>query len=286
MRIAVIGARGQLGASIVHEARKLDHDVVPFDRTLLDIEDDAAVREAMGRTRPDAIINCAGYNNVDAAESHPVAALRANAFAVRSLAHAARDTGATLVQYSSDFVFDGRASAPMSEELPPNPLSAYAASKLLGEWFAAEAPAAYVLRVESLFGAAPGSTPKGSVAAIVNGLRAGHVVRVFRDRTVSPTYVEDASTATLSLLERQSPTGLYHCVNSGSATWLEVAQEAARQLGVTPQFESISVADVTLPAGRPQYCALSNAKLGAAIGRDLPAWQHALARYLGVPFDR
>jgi len=279
MRVAVIGSKGQLGAAMVHEARKV-HDVTAFDRVSLDIEDDGAVQKTIASLRPDAIVNCTGYNMVDAAESHPVDALRTNAFAVRSMARAARDVGATLVHFSTDFVFDGTASAPMTEEVPPNPRSAYAASKLLGEWFAADAPVAYVLRVESLFGVAPGGPDKGSLTNIVKGLAAGQVVKVFGDRTVTPTYVEDASKATLALLERHSEPGLYHCVNTGSGTWRDVAVEAARVLGVDPKLDVVSVHDVSLPAARPQYCALSNQKLCAAVGYDLPTWQAALRRYL------
>jgi dTDP-4-dehydrorhamnose reductase len=278
MRIVVVGARGQLGASMVHACAGR-HEVVAFDRASFDITDGMAVGDAMRRTRPDAIINCAGYNAVDRAESEPVEALRANAFAVRTLARAATEIGAVLVQFSTDFVFDGTATTPMREDLPPNPRSVYSASKLLGEWFAADAPVAYVLRVESLFGAAPGAVPKGSVQAIVDGLRAGRTVRVFGDRTVSPTFVTDASHATLSLLEQRSEPGLYHCVNSGSGTWLDVGVEAARLLGVTPSFEVVSVADVKLPAARPAYCALSNAKLAAA-AVVMPTWQDALREYL------
>jgi dTDP-4-dehydrorhamnose reductase len=279
MRLAIVGSRGQLGAAMVHEARKA-HDVTAFDRTSLDIEDDEAVRRTLGTLRPDAIVNCTGYNAVDAAESHPVDALRTNAFAVRSLARAARETGATLVHFSTDFVFDGTASAPMSEDTPPNPRSTYATSKVLGEWFAADAPAHYVLRVESLFGFAPGGRDKGSVAGIVKGLRTGQAVRVFSDRTVSPTHVDDAAKATLALLDRGSATGLYHCVNSGAATWLDVAMEAARQLGVEPRLEVITAADVTFLAHRPEFCALSNRKLCSAVGYELPTWQDALHRYL------
>ncbi len=234
----------------------------------------------MHAARPDAIINCAGYNAVDAAEAHPLAALQANAFAVRSLARAALSLGATLVQFSSDFVFDGLASSPMTEDLPPNPRSTYAASKLLGEWFASDVPVHYVLRVESLFGVGPGGPDKGSLTSIVNGLRAGKVIKVFGDRTVSPTYIEDCAKATMALLERRSEPGLYHCVNTGAATWHDVGREAARLLGIEGTFEVVSVADVKLPAARPQYCALSNAKLAAAIGYELPSWQNALARYL------
>ena len=279
MRIAVVGAGGQLGSAMA-QACGAGHEVTRFDRASLDITDPDAVAQALGRARPDAIVNCAGYNAVDAAETHPVDAMQANAFAVRSLARAARELGAALVQFSSDFVFDGAASAPMTEDVAPNPRSAYAMSKLLGEWFAAEVPQAYVLRVESLFGAGPGGPDKGSLAAIVNGLRAGQVVRVFHDRTVSPTFVHDASTATLALLERRCEPGLYHCVNNGAATWLEVAREAARVLGVEPVLEIVSVADVTLPAARPRYCAMSSGKLAAATGVSMPTWQDALGRYL------
>ncbi|MBS1816584.1 MAG: NAD(P)-dependent oxidoreductase [Acidobacteria bacterium] len=279
MRIAVVGARGQLGAAVAHVAGAR-HEVVAFDRTSLDLTNEAAVADALGAAVPDVIVNCAGYNAVDACESNAVQALQVNAFAVRSLARVARATGAALVQYSTDFVFEGTATSPMTEDVPPNPRSVYASSKLLGEWFAADVPRHYVLRVESLFGVAPGGPDKGSLTAIVNGLRSGSVVRVFGDRTVSPTHIEDAVGATLALLERDAEPGLYHCVNSGSASWHEIALEAARLLGVTASIEVMTLDAVKLPAARPRYCALSNAKLNAAIGYDMPTWQNALGRYL------
>jgi dTDP-4-dehydrorhamnose reductase len=279
MRIAVVGARGQLGAAIVHECRSA-HEMTAFTHADLDITDGAAVAAAMDRARPQVIINCAGYNEVDGAEDHPVDALNGNAFSVLSLARAAADRGATLVHYSTDFVFDGTGSAPYSEDHPANPRSVYAASKLLGEWFAADAPRAYVLRVESLFGAAPEGRPaKGSVAVILNTMLAGGEVRVFQDRTVSPTYIVDAARATRRLFEANVAAGLYHCVNSGHCTWLEFARELARQLGVDARLIPVSMADVPMRAARPQYCALSNQKLVAA-GIDMPTWQDALTRYL------
>ena len=173
MRVIVLGARGQLGAAIVHEFSPR-HDVVALDRALLELTDAAAVAAAMARLEPQIIINCAADNAVDAAEDHPIEALSANAFAVRTLARAARAHDAVLVHYSSDFVFDGTARQPHLEDERPNPRSVYATSKMLGEWFAADAPRAYVLRVESLFGRAPGGPAlKGSVASIVHGLRFG-----------------------------------------------------------------------------------------------------------------
>jgi dTDP-4-dehydrorhamnose reductase len=278
VRIAVAGARGQLGAAVIHEFAA--HEIVPLARADLDITNDGAVSATIGRIKPDAVINCAGYNDVDGAEDHPVDALNANAFAVRAFAHAANANGAIFVQYSSDFVFDGAKPEPYTEEDRPNPRSVYAASKLLGEWFAADAPRAYVLRVESLFGQAPGGpTPKGSIGAMVKRLLAGDEVVAFEDRTVSPTYIIDAARATRLLLERQASPGLYHCVNSGYGTWLDLAKELAMRLGVPARPVPKRFADVKLRASRPQFCALSNDKLRAA-GAPMPDWRDALGRYL------
>ncbi len=279
MRIVIAGARGQLGAAVVHECAGA-HDVIPFTRAELDVTDDAAVAAAMERARPDVIVNGAAYTDVDGSEDHPIDALNANAFAVRALARAAQRADATLVHYSTDFVFDGTASRPYAEDDRPNPRGVYAASKLLGEWFALDAPRAYVLRVESLFGRAPGAgAAKGSVAGILSTLLAGGAPKVFEDRTVSPTYVIDGARATRRLFEVNAPPGVYHCVNSGHCTWLEFAQELARQLGVEPRFVPMRMADVPMRAARPQYCALSNQKL-RSIGIDMPTWQDALMRYL------
>src|SRR6187402_2952733 len=137
MRIAVISPRGQLGAAIVHEFRP-HHEVVPIDRPAVDLTDGTAVARVVTAARPDVIINCSGYNAVDLAEQSPVDAFAVNGFAVRALARTAADVGATLVHYSSDFVFDGLTPRLLLESDPPNPKSAYAMSKLLGEWFAAD----------------------------------------------------------------------------------------------------------------------------------------------------
>ena len=281
MRIAVVGARGQLGAAIVGEFMA-SHEVTPLGRADLDITEGAAVEAVMTRLRPEIIVNCAYNGDVDGAEDHPVEAFQANAFGVRALARAASASGATLIHYSSDFVFDGTAGRPYTEDDRPNPRSVYAVSKMLGEWFANDAPRAYVLRVVSLFGRAPNGPPaKGSVAGILKTMLEGGEPTVFEDRTVSPTYLLDAARATRQLVEAGAPPALYHCVNSGHCTWLEFALELARQLGIEPRLKPVRMADVPLRAERPQYCALSNEKL-ASIGIVMPAWQDALQRYLKV----
>jgi dTDP-4-dehydrorhamnose reductase len=282
MRVVVVGARGQLGAAVAEECAPL-HETITFGRADLDILDERAVVATMTRLRPDAIVNGIAYTDVDGSEDRPIEALNANAFAVRTLARAAAAAGASLVHYSTDFVFDGTATEPYTESDRPNPRSVYAASKLLGEWFAGDAPRAYVLRVETLFGRTEtGPIPRGSIPNIVNTLNAGGSPKVFEDRTVSPTYLADAARATRLLLESTAPAGLYHCVNSGSCTWLALAQALARGLGgdaLAARIVPVRMADVPLRASRPQYCALSNGKLRAA-GIDMPDWQDALARYL------
>ena len=278
MRVLVTGARGLLGAAIVREFQGAD--VHAFDHQGLDVADEAAVHDVVAATKPDVVINCAAYNNVDRAEQEAEAALRVNALAVLALARAARDGGAALVHYSTDFVFDGEADRPYTEDDPPNPGSVYAASKLLGDWFARDAPRSYVLRVESLFGhPGPDGARRGSLAAIVDRIREGAEVPVFVDRTVSPSYTTDVARATRAVLERDLPPGLYHCVNAGAATWAEIGQKAARVLGLPFRMKPLTLESARLAARRPRYCALSPGKL-ADSGVVMPRWEDALRRYL------
>ena len=278
-RVLVTGADGQLAHFVVRAFA--GSDVVALDRRALDITDAAAVARTVASTAPELIVNCAAFNDVDGAEDRPEQALAVNAFAVRSLALAAERAGAVLVHYSTDFVFDGRRTAgPYTEADPPSPRSTYASSKLMGEWFALDAPRAFVLRVESLFGS-PAGWPgrRGTLDGIVGGLQAGRAVRVFTDRVVSPSYTPDIAAATRHLVASDAPPGLYHCVNDGQATWEQVAREAARVLGVDPVLQLTTSDQVALKAARPTYCALSPRKLAAA-GFPMPAWQDALGRWL------
>lgn len=277
MRILVTGAAGQLGTTLV-QGYAGRADVIPVTRRALDIGDAAVVDAFIARAHPDAVINCAAYTDVDGAEDHATDAIRVNAVAVLALARGAAGAGAVLVHYGTDFVFDGLADRPYTEDDEPAPQSVYACSKLLGEWFAADCPRHYVLRVESLFG---GSHRRGSVDGIVDAIRKGEPARVFVDRTVTPSYVPDVADATWRLMDTAAPCGVYHCVNTGVTTWFELAKEIGRQLGVEPNLVPVKVADVQMKARRPQYAALSNAKLARA-GIQMPAWQDALRRHLST----
>lgn len=279
MRVLVTGARGLLGAAIVRDFSR-DHAVTAFDRTRLDVTDDAAVADAVERTAPDLIVNCAAYNHVDQAEEEPSRALAVNAFAALALARSAEAAGATLVHYSSDFVFDGKTDRPYREADAANPQGVYAASKLLGDMFALHYERAYVLRVESLFGPpGPDAARRGSLGTIVDQIRAGAELRLFVDRVVSPTYTPDIARATRALVEGRLPCGLYHCVNTGTATWEQIAQYAAGLLGEPLRSIPITLETAKLRARRPRYCAMSNEKLVAA-GVPMQTWQQALEEFL------
>jgi dTDP-4-dehydrorhamnose reductase len=283
MKILITGARGQLGLVVAREFAR-GHVVVPLAMADLDVTDHAAVMARVVAERPDVIVNCAAWNDVDGAEERPLEALKVNSLAVGSLSRAASEQGAILVHYSTDFVFDGAPrDRPYTEDDLPQPQSVYASSKLLGDWFAMETPRHYVLRVESLFGASAEENfcGRSSVDRIIDTLAAGGAARVFTDRIVSPSYVVDVTLATRQLVERGAPFGLYHSVNTGSCTWYELAQEVARYLPGAGTLVPVSVDEVRLRASRPRFAALSNAKLASA-GVVMPTWQQAVARYLAL----
>jgi dTDP-4-dehydrorhamnose reductase len=274
-RALIVGAAGQLGGTMV--AKMADRwSVHPLTRAELNITDHDAVMQAVTAASPHVIINCAAYNQVDAAEDHVADAFAVNAFAVDSLARAASAVDATLVHYSTDFVFDGSGDRPYTEEDAPQPRSVYGQSKLVGEWLARSAPRHYVIRVASLFGGKASS----SVDRIIAQIRDGKPAPAFDDRTTTPSLVDDVADATMHLLERQSPGGVYHAVASGWTTWYELALTIAAYLERPPESVTpVKMAEVVLTAPRPQFAALSNARLAQA-GFVMPTWQAMLETYL------
>jgi dTDP-4-dehydrorhamnose reductase len=276
MKIVIAGAAGQLGQTMAARLSR-EHEVTSWTRADVDLTRHADVREALLAARPGAIINCAGFNDVDRAEDEQVLVMDVNAMAVGTMARAAAALDAVFMHFSSDFVFSGEASTPYTERDLPEPRSVYAQSKLVGEWLAADSPKHYVLRVESLFG---GPWRRSSVDRIAEGVRTGQPVPVFTDRIVSPSFVVDVAEAAAYLLRAAPPSGLYHCVNSGFGTWFDVGREIARGLGKPETaLKPVSVHDVKLRANRPVFAALDNGKLAAA-GFPMPSWQDAIGRYL------
>lgn len=277
MNVVVTGAAGQLGRATVRAWRQAGHQVIGLTRAELDLTRPADVRRVIAPAAPDLIINCAADNRVDAAQDDPLPPLAVNARAVATLARLADERGATLVHYSTDFVFDGETIRPYTEDDAPNPKSVYGMTKLLGEMLAADASQHYVLRVESLFG---GDTARSSIDRLWGLMASGQPAAAFSDRVVSPSFVDDVTAATRALVERRAPAGVYHCVNTGHAAWFDVI-DRLRQLGGFPASLLLAqrATDAGLVAPRPMFAALSNAKL-SALGIQMPSWQDALERHV------
>lgn len=276
MKVMVVGAAGQLGQAMISRLAR-EHTVMPCTRADVDLTDHGATLNFMTRSAPEAIVNCASYNDVDGSEQHQAKAFAVNAFAPRTLARAAEALNAVLVHYSSDFVFAGTGSRPYTEADAVEPQSVYAQSKLVGEWMAADWHRHFVVRVESLFG---GTQARSSVDRIIEAVSKGVEAPVFYDRVASPSYIDDVAGAAAHMLSGGAPYGLYHCVNSGHATWMELGQEIARLLDRPASvLKPVSVDDVTLRARRPRFAALDNGKLAAA-GFRMPTWQDAIGRHL------
>lgn len=280
MTLLIAGADGQLGRAIANTVPD-GVTVVAYSRAELDITNASQVEAIVGAVRPSVVINCAAVNDVDAAEDEQVQAFEVNAMAVGSLARAARRAGSTFVHYSTDFVFDGTSTRPYTEEDAPEPRSVYAASKLVGEWMAADAGRWFVLRVESLFGVAhvPQTRRVGSIDRIIGALERRESVKVFRDRVVSPSYVLDVCEATHQLIAGTASSGVYHVVNTGFCTWFELAQQIAARVGGADGLIPIDASSLQLRAARPQFAALSNARLASA-AYQMPTWEDAIARYI------
>lgn len=277
-RVLLTGAGAQLAGAI--RARFEGHcALTAVTRQECDITSAADVARVVREVRPGVLVNCASYNDVDGAERDPEAALAANGLALAVLADAATGAGAVLLHYSTDFVFDPAVDpGPMAEDAPISPRSIYAQSKLLGEILARRTPKHYVLRVASLFG---GSRAKSSLDRIAAAIRRGDTVKAFANRTVTPSYVPDLAEAAAAVLARDVPYGLYHCVNSGHGTWVDVARAIAVESGVDPDraVAPVPFDPSAFPARRPTYAALSNAAL-AAHGVTMPLWRDAIARYV------
>jgi dTDP-4-dehydrorhamnose reductase len=279
MRIAVTGAAGRLGSVLSSELASAGHDVVALGHADLDVTNADQVAAVMTRLEPHAIVNCSAYNAVDAAEADQAAAYALNAHAPSLLAAAATSTGALLVHFSTDFVFDGTATEPYSEEAPTHPLGVYGASKLSGEHEVRRTPRHYILRVESLFGGLGVKGHRASVDAIIETIASGGVVKAFVDRSVTPSYVPDVVQAVRALVEGGAAYGTYHCVNSGWTTWYDLAHAVAARMGLPASVEPVLVGSVRTVAPRPRFCALSNRKLIAA-GVPMADWLSAVGRHV------
>jgi len=278
--VLVTGAGGHLGREVVR-AFADDGPVVGLARRVLNVADRDAVHRAVSAVRPDIVVNCAAWTDVDGCEGDPERAHRINARAVGYLREAADEVGAHLVHVSTDFVFDGVASTPYGENDRTGPLNAYGASKLEGEGLAG--PEATVVRTTWLQSA---DSP-GMVERLLVALSGSGPVEMGDERLACPTFVADLVPVLWYLSEQRVP-GVVHATNGGVTSWFGFARGVATAAGLDPGRISRTAdpgLDGTLPARRPPFSALDNGVL-RALGR--PAIRHhgdaiaeAVARAVG-----
>ncbi len=279
MRVLLTGAHGQLAHDIA--ATWTAHEIVPFSREVLDVSDGNAVHATVQRVRPDCIVNTAAFHFVDVCESRWADAFAVNVTGVANLANAAQTAGATFVQLSTDYVFDGSKRTPYVESDATGPLSTYAISRVAGEWAARHyCEKTYVVRTCGLYGLGGANTRAGNfVETMVRLARAGKPIRAVNDQIVTPTSTLDLSRALLELVT-SAPYGLYHATNTGECSWYEFAREIFRLFGLSPDLKAVTSVEYHAPAIRPQYSVLDNAHLRAAGIADLRDWHEALADYV------
>jgi dTDP-4-dehydrorhamnose reductase len=279
MRIALIGAAGQLGTALT---ARLSGQVIPLGRESLDISDAGSVRETLPRARPSLVINAAAYNFVDRAEDESDRAIAVNALGPQYVAEACASLGVPLVHVSSDYVFgqDADRKTPYRESDPPGALSAYARSKLKGEELVqAACPNHYILRTCGLYGRAVSPGKGNFVETMLRLGRERGAVSVVDDQWCTPTAASDLA-GWIAELVVTGKFGLYHATNSGSTTWCGLAREIFRCAGMTVDVKAITTAEFGAKARRPPFSVLDCAKLEGILGRRLRPWDEALADYL------
>jgi dTDP-4-dehydrorhamnose reductase len=262
-----------LGRDVVLAAGNAGHDVVGFGHTELDVTDAAAVAAKVSLERPDVVINCAAWTDVDGAEDSEDAALAVNGAAAGNLAAAAATVGASIVYVSSDYVFDGTKGTPYVETDQTAPRSAYGRSKLAGEEATAGANKRhFVVRSAWLFG----TGGSNFVETMLRLASTQNEVLVVRDQIGSPTYTWHLAYGIVRLIEGVE-FGIHHMAAGGTCSWYDFAREIFDQSKVECRVLSATTEMLDRPAPRPAYSALTSQRTHAI---ELPSWQDGLRAYL------
>lgn len=291
MTLLLFGAQGQVGQEL--QNRLPQDSLKAIARPQLDLTQRDALRDLIQHIQPTIVINAAAYTAVDRAESEPDLAQRLNTVAPQVMAEECDRLGATLIHLSTDYVFDGRNHRPYREDDPPNPLSVYGQTKLAGEQAIQAAIAQhYILRTAWVYGS------YGKSNFVKTMLRLGSerdTLRIVADQIGTPTWAADIATTIVHLIRHlpqasaaapnpspPAPFGVYHCTNSGVASWYDFAIaifEEAHPLGwphSLPALYPIASHEYPTPAQRPHYSLLDGSKLAPWLSTPLPHWRRSL----------
>ncbi|CUH93515.1 dTDP-4-dehydrorhamnose reductase [Herbinix luporum] len=282
--IFITGGLGQLGHALYNLLKdNKDYqlyltDYQPSEDGIvrkLDITDEAAVEAEIIGIRPDIIINCAAMTAVDLCESQQEMAYKINALGPKYLAKAAAKVDAKLIHVSTDYIYDGQAKSPYTEETKANPINIYGHTKLAGDNFVMEyCPKAFVLHTAWLYGEG-----KNFVKTMLRLAKEGKKIRVVSDQIGTPTSALELARAIIFLMETDSY-GKYHATCEGKASWYEFAQKIFEMAGLNIEVEAISTEEYPTPAKRPMYSVLDNKKLRECHSYYMKDWQEALKEYM------
>lgn len=272
--ILVVGAHGMLGRDLM---ALLGDRARGVDIGEIDITSLASVMEVLIREKPETVINCAAYTDVDGCESNVEKAMEVNAEGVAFLAMACREIGALLVQLSTDYVFDGSKGTPYLEDDPPRPLSVYGESKLAGELNAAFCPEHLIVRTQWLYGL----HGRNFVETMLKLAADKDELSVVADQIGSPTWTIDLAGAIIALME-SGCRGVYHAANAEFCSWNDFAGAIFEASGLPVAVRPMTTEELNRPARRPLCSMLDCGKLAAATGMAMRPWRDALHEYLKI----
>jgi dTDP-4-dehydrorhamnose reductase len=276
MRSLIFGGEGMLGRALVAAARRRGHAALALSRAAADVTDPDRLAYWVERWRPELVVNCAAFTQVDACEERRDHAFAVNGAAVAHVAAAAEQVGARLVHVSTDYVFDGTADEPYREEAATAPRSVYGESKLAGEALALAYDGALVVRASWLFG--PGGP--NFAATMLRLLAEGQApLRVVHDQVGSPTYTPYLAAALLDLAAAGA-TGLVHYRNREAVSWHGFASAIARRVAPQVEVVPVSTEEFPRPAPRPAYSVLDVGRCERLLGRPVERWETGLDDYL------
>lgn len=276
MIILVTGSNGQLGHDVIKLLENSEHRVYGYDRKQMDITDEKAVFREVTKIKPDVIVHCAAYTNVDGAEKDQDGAYAVNTLGTKYLAMAAKEVDAKMVYVSTDYVFDGEAKEPYEVDSPTNPIGVYGKTKLGGEKAVKEIlDKYYIVRTAWVFG----KNGKNFVKTMLRLGKERGEIGVVADQYGSPTYTIDLAKFIIELIQTDKY-GLYHATNSGTCSWYEFAVEIFKQAGLNVKVNPLTTEQYPTPAKRPKYSVLSKKKIAKEGFKPLQHWKDALNAYL------
>ena len=279
MIVLVTGVKGQLGFDVVNELTKRGHEAIGVDIAEMDITDKLSVDTVISSVRPQAVIHCAAWTAVDAAEDNEDKVRAVNATGTKYIAEACKDVGAKLMYISTDYVFDGQGTTPWQPDCKDyRPLNVYGKTKLEGELAVAGTLEKYfIVRIAWVFGV----NGKNFIKTMLNVGKTHDTVRVVNDQIGTPTYTYDLARLLVDMIETDKY-GYYHATNEGGyISWYDFTREIYRQAGYATKVIPVSTQEYGLSkAARPFNSRLDKSKLVENGFKPLPAWQDALARYL------